>query len=411
MNKSQHNKDGEKEARFLQAWRLQRTAGISAVLSQLGHDLRQPLAAILGNAQTALQLLQNGQCGVDELKEILNDIILDDYRASGFIGDLSQRLHRGKPELDEVRLSDIAQESLGMLRSEISACDIQVTCSREAGYVVHADRGQLRQAITELLVNSIESLQHHETGPRRLEIDLVPASSSTVQLAVSDSGPGIPECDIPRVFDPFWTTKERASGLGLFICRSIIQAHGGNIRYQSNQEGGAVFSVSLPLPSKTASTDDTPGIALTKTGCPPSEREESGRAIQRVLLVDDSESYRRATWSMLSGIPSIELAGEAADGLDAVRKAGELKPDVILMDISLSGINGIDAASQIREVSPESKIIFLSQYDDPDIVRAVLHAGAVGYVLKMDSGKDLNQALSAALSGKTFLSGGVHGLI
>ena len=98
------------------------------------------------------------------------------------------------------------------------------------------------------------------------------------------------------------------------------------------------------------------------------------------------------------------VVGEAADGLDAVQKAEELQPDVILLDIGLPLLNGMEAASQIRDIAPNAKVVFLTQNNDPDVVRSALSDGAAGYVLKMDAGRDLLPAVEAVLRGEIFLS-------
>jgi CheY-like chemotaxis protein len=397
LNQSKPDSDSEKKPCQLQAWRSQRIASIGAAISQLGHDLRQPQTAVLSNAQAALRLLGNGTDNLGEIREILNDIILDEQRASALIGEMNEKLQRDKRVRTEVRLSEIIHEALDLLHGEIEDRGIQTKFSQEAGCSVMAERSQIRQVVLELISNSIEAMHGESARPRRLDVRLELVSLDTAQIKVSDSGPGVPEGEIPRLFRPFRTTKDQALGLGLFICRSIVQAHGGTIWHQSNQDGGAAFCFTLPLFEAAAQSKSNHVSRTTSLS------EDSAKRL-RVLLVDDSEPYRRATWSVLSGLPSLELAGEAADGLEAVKKAEELKPDLILMDISLSGINGIEAATRIRKLAPDSRIVFLSQYDDPDVVRAVLQTGALGYIFKVDSGKDLESALSAVSSGKTFLS-------
>jgi CheY-like chemotaxis protein len=394
-NQRKPDRDSQKDPCQLQAWRSQRIASIGAVISQLGHDLRQPLSAILSNAQAALRMLGNGADNLDEIREILHDIILDENRASAFIGEIGERLQRDKRVRVEVRLSEIIHEALDLLHDEIVGRGIEARCTQKADCIVMAERSQIRQVILELVSNSIEAM-HGESGrPRRLDVSLEPVSPDMAQIKVSDSGPGVSECEVPGLFSPFQTAKDQALGLGLFICRSIVQAHGGTIWHQSNRAGGAAFCFTLPLFEAAAQSNNVAGST--------SASADSAKRL-RVLLVDDSEPYRRATWSILSSLPSLELAGEAADGLEAVKKAEELKPDLILMDISLSGINGIEAATRIRKLAPDSKIVFLSQYDDPDVVRAVLQTGAFGYIFKVDSGKDLEAALAAVSRGKTFLS-------
>ncbi|MGD0469675.1 MAG: response regulator transcription factor [Terriglobales bacterium] len=129
----------------------------------------------------------------------------------------------------------------------------------------------------------------------------------------------------------------------------------------------------------------------------------------RALVVDDFEPFRRFVCSTLEQIPDLQVIGEALDGLEAVQKAQELKPDLILLDIGLPTLNGIAAARQIRELSPASKIIFVSVESEPDLVQAAFSLGALGYVSKTRVESDLLAAVDAVLEGRQFLSGGLSG--
>jgi DNA-binding NarL/FixJ family response regulator len=126
-------------------------------------------------------------------------------------------------------------------------------------------------------------------------------------------------------------------------------------------------------------------------------------ATVRVLVVEDFEPFRRFISSTLEKRRDLQIICEVSDGLEAVKKAEELKPDLILMDIGLPGLNGLDAARQIRKLAPESKIIFLSQESSPDIVQEALNLGALGYVVKARAGSELLPAVESVLSEKQFV--------
>ena len=123
----------------------------------------------------------------------------------------------------------------------------------------------------------------------------------------------------------------------------------------------------------------------------------------RVLVVEDFEPFRRFISSTLEKRRDLQIICEVSDGLEAVKKAEELKPDLILMDIGLPGLNGLDAARQIRKLAPESKIIFLSQESSPDIVQEALNLGALGYVVKARAGSELLPAVQSVLLEKQFV--------
>jgi len=124
----------------------------------------------------------------------------------------------------------------------------------------------------------------------------------------------------------------------------------------------------------------------------------------RILVVDDFEMFRQFVVELLGKRPEIQVVGEASDGLEALQKAVELRPDLILLDIGLPSLNGIEVARQMPSLVPESKIIFLTQETSADVVQEALGLGARGYVTKTKALADLFAAVEAVLSGKTFVS-------
>jgi DNA-binding NarL/FixJ family response regulator len=129
----------------------------------------------------------------------------------------------------------------------------------------------------------------------------------------------------------------------------------------------------------------------------------------RILVTDDFEGWRRQVRLLFQARPQWQIIAEVSDGSEAVQKAADLKPDLIVLDISLPKLSGIEAARQIRQFSPKSRIVFLSQNNDLDIVRAALSTGALGYVCKADSQRDLLPAIEAVLQGRQFLSSSIKG--
>jgi DNA-binding NarL/FixJ family response regulator len=124
----------------------------------------------------------------------------------------------------------------------------------------------------------------------------------------------------------------------------------------------------------------------------------------RVLVVEDFEPFLRFTSCTITKEPGFQVVGEAADGADAVKKALELKPDLLVIDIGLPTLNGIEAAKKIRLNSPACKILFLTSNDDPEIAEEAFAAGADGYVIKIDATRELRAALEATMLGKRYVS-------
>jgi DNA-binding NarL/FixJ family response regulator len=129
----------------------------------------------------------------------------------------------------------------------------------------------------------------------------------------------------------------------------------------------------------------------------------------RILIAEDFEAFRRAARSILAKVPELQVIGEVSNGLDAIQKAGELQPDLILLDVGLPQLNGIEAARQIRKVAPECKILFVSQDSSADTVQAAFNAGAQGYVWKSAAASELLVAVAAVMRGEQFVSRRVVG--
>jgi DNA-binding NarL/FixJ family response regulator len=136
--------------------------------------------------------------------------------------------------------------------------------------------------------------------------------------------------------------------------------------------------------------------------------QTAGRKIS-ILVVEDNEPFRRFVSSTLRDRQNLNVIGEAGDGLEAVQRAEALQPDLIVLDIGLPELNGLDAARQMGELAPNSRIIFLTQESSPDIVHEALNLGAWGYVAKLQAGKDLLTAVEMVVQGQRFVSSGLDG--
>lgn len=132
-------------------------------------------------------------------------------------------------------------------------------------------------------------------------------------------------------------------------------------------------------------------------------------SVMRILMVEDFEPFRRSIRSIVQKQREFQIVCEVSDGLEAVQRAAELRPDLILLDVGLHGLNGIEVARRVRGLAPQSKIVFLSQESSPEVVRAAFELGAWGYVVKSDAGGELLAALSSVLRGEKFVSSSLHG--
>jgi DNA-binding NarL/FixJ family response regulator len=148
-------------------------------------------------------------------------------------------------------------------------------------------------------------------------------------------------------------------------------------------------------------------LTLARGGC--SVESDDSILHVRVLVVDDHEPFRRFVSSTLGKQPNLQIIGEAQDGINATQQAEALQPDLILLDIGLPGLNGIEAARRIRQTSSASRIIFLTQESSADVVREAFNSGAWGYVLKTQAERELLIAVETVLQGKQFVSNGLDG--
>jgi C4-dicarboxylate-specific signal transduction histidine kinase len=213
----------------------------------LAHELTQPLAAILANAQAGRRFLNREPADLGEVREILDDIVGEDKRAGDVIRRLRALFMKGEPVRQPLDLNELVRDAVALTRSVL--VERQVSVGLALGVplpLVHGDRVQLQQVLLNLIVNASDVLGAAPPAARRLGVATSTDAHGCVQLAVTDSGPGIPEEAIDKVFDRFFTTKACGLGFGLSISRTIVNAHGGWIEAANNPEGGATFRITIP---------------------------------------------------------------------------------------------------------------------------------------------------------------------
>lgn len=225
---------------------LARVASLSELSSSLAHELNQPLAIILSNAQAAQRLLKQEPPDLSEVEEILADIVSEDRRAGEVIKRLRAMLKRGEPNRQELNLNDVIEEVLRLARSDLLNRSVLVSCELAPGLPrLMGDRIPLEQVILNLLMNACDAVAGNRVEERQVRI-ATRSDEGAVYCVVSDRGCGLP-ADRENVFKPFFTTKADGLGIGLSICRTIITAHGGRLWAEPQRDGGASFCLSLPL--------------------------------------------------------------------------------------------------------------------------------------------------------------------
>jgi signal transduction histidine kinase/integral membrane sensor domain MASE1 len=223
---------------------LGRAAALGELSGAFAHELVQPLTSILGNAEAALQLLPPATPGCADIRDMLHDIIKDDVRAAEVIKRLRSMLARGEIRSQTVDLNQVVREVLSLARADLLARNVSVDTQLDARLeLVLADPVQLQQVLLNLIMNASDAMVGNTPAERRLSIvTRRRGEEGAIECEVADRGPGIPAGDLERIFQPFVTTKKHGLGLGLAICRSIVEAHGGRLWAENSHPGrGAVF--------------------------------------------------------------------------------------------------------------------------------------------------------------------------
>jgi signal transduction histidine kinase len=223
-----------------------------AMSASIAHEIRQPLTAIVANAEVTVYLLTKltvDSSDLDEARTALNDIVADGHRAAELIANVRTMFRKNMHRRAWLSVNDLVREVLAMVDVDLRIQGISVTTElREGLPQLLIDRGQLQQVFLNLIVNAIEAMRSVTDRVRLLRItsDVIPESSG-VLVTVEDSGTGIAEHSKDHIFETFFSTKSTGTGLGLTICQSIIESHGGSIQASSNNPHGTIFLVALPL--------------------------------------------------------------------------------------------------------------------------------------------------------------------
>ena len=227
-----------------------RVATLGEMTASIAHEINQPLGALVNNANACL-----GWLSTENLEEVRNsvELMLDDaQRASEIITRIRSLVKKAPPQKDWLDINQTIREVIGLARNEIQRNGVALeTQLSDDMPLIFADRIQLQQVMLNLMMNAIEAMTQ-VTTPRELLISSEADDSKGVVVVVRDSGPGLDSKSLERLFEPFYTTKPQGMGMGLAICRSIVQAHGGRLWAATNRDRGASFHFSLPTGEELA---------------------------------------------------------------------------------------------------------------------------------------------------------------
>ena len=222
-----------------------RVSSLGELTAALAHELNQPLAAILSNAQAAVRLLDRDPPETRKTAEVLRDIVADDRRAGAIIKRLRAMIRRETPARLPIDLGQVVQEVIEIMRAELATRDVTVVCDFAVDLpAVVADRIQIQQVVVNLVTNALQAMEGK--AEPRLSVGVHQRNDEWQVVSVADTGSGIKVFMLDTMFEPFNTSRTGGLGMGLSISRSIIEAHGGEIMAQNRDADGAMVSFALP---------------------------------------------------------------------------------------------------------------------------------------------------------------------
>jgi signal transduction histidine kinase/DNA-binding NarL/FixJ family response regulator len=370
------------------------------VLAVVAHDLRNPLSAIT----MVGSLLLEDCLSPEQVREQIHAMLRSAEQMNRLIADLLDiaRIDAGTLAVDPaaVSLDKIIGDAVSALALAARDRRVPMEIDLEAHLpMAWADAGRIVQVLSNLLGNAVRHTPVDTTvtvRARRLGRDIL--------LSVSDTGQGIEPEHLPHLFDRFWQASPRnrsGAGLGLSIVRGVVEAHRGRIWASSVPGEGATFFFTLPV-----AEEQPPECLVEHPRVVSASEEPRGRdGPIRVFLVDDHPAVRLGVRSILEKAEGIEMVGEASTGEEAVSMAERLRPDVVLMDLSLPGLDGIEAMRLLVDILPETRVLALTADAEEDSVLEVLEAGGHGFVTKATAHMDLIAAIRSVARDAVFLHG------
>jgi PAS domain S-box-containing protein len=226
--------------------RVNRVTTMGELAASLVHELSQPISGAMTNAKVGLRKLGSDDSNLDEVREVFARIVRDAQRATEIIGRIRSQFEKGAPNQESLNVNEIIPETIALLRDEALRHNVSIRTELAADLPpIVGDRVQLQQVAMNLIVNSIEAMKEID-GLREIVIRSQQAENGQILISISDTGVGIRPQLAEQIFDPFFTTKANGTGMGLRICRSIIESHGGRLWAVGSEGRGATFHLNLP---------------------------------------------------------------------------------------------------------------------------------------------------------------------
>jgi len=380
----------EKEKAESEIRRAQKLESIGTFAGGIAHDFNNFLMVIQGNIELAQMSLDNPS----KISDLLEEAVAGAGRARGLTQQLITFSKGGEPRKNVFKLTDLVQETVGFV---LTGSNVTLNINIDnALWSCNADAGQIEQVVANLAVNAKQAMP--EGGVLHISVDNLSAEEAEkkgfdavdyIEMTVRDEGCGIPKDVIPKIFDPYFTTKSKGSGLGLAISYSIIKRHEGHINVESEQGKGTSFRILLPAV-----------IEKVVKNIPKPKTAKLARSY-KILLMEDEP--------MVGDVIKIMLemqkcrASVALDGVEAIEMyktaRGTDDPyDAVILDIIVpNGMGGKEASCKLLELDPDAKLIISSAYSDDPLMAKYAENGFMGCIAKPYTCSELEVVLKSVL--------------
>jgi len=350
------------EAELVQAARLE---AVGRVAGGIAHDFNNLLAVVIGQASLLERQLAEGSVEQGMAREIR----AVGQEAAQLTTQLMGLGRAGICRPEPLDLNEVVRANLGVLHRLIGERIAVATELATEGVVVRMDRGQLAQVVMNLVINARDAMPDGGTLTVRTAVRAEPASAPQAVLEVTDTGTGMDEATVARVFDPFFSTKPGGTGLGLATVRRVVAGAGGSIEVESRPGAGSTFRIRLPRVSETVEPDgdEVPGTA---------------RAGEAVLVVEDQPPVRRMMVRALAKLGYVALEADTPEAALRLLSAGDRRIDLLITDVVMPGMNGPELAARAVAVRPALKVLFVSGYPDDSLLRDGVEAGRMELLAK-----------------------------
>jgi CheY-like chemotaxis protein len=359
--------------------KTQKLESLGVLAGGIAHDFNNILTAIIGNLSLARMQLHNTEKTAKRL--------VDAENAASRAKDLTQQLltfaRGGEPVKKVIEAGVLLKEAAGFaIHGSAVKCEFAFA---DDLWLVEVDEGQLSQVIHNLTINAVQAMPDGGTITLGAEnFSSIPEGQRCVRISVTDTGTGIPEQHIQRIFDPYFTTKQQGSGLGLATCYSIIKKHGGTVSVESTPGKGSKFYLTLPASELSRTVE-------------PQFQTDLAFGVGRVLVMDDEEPVRETLQAMLEALGYVAECTE--NGTEAVELYRQRKEEgkpfaVVILDLTIpGGVGGKETLASLLKINPDVKSIVSSGYSTDPIMANYREYGFSAVLTKPFGLQDMSKLL------------------